>query len=193
MSDAYAGHMADGSSVQKHSAGGLYPFVLYSKTAPSGSGLVWGWITPDGVQVEARHTYDQAVFRCEAAKAVYDAKRAALRGIDTVRYGRKLPDVFWRMLEAAKVPIAPLETLSGEPRVETPTPEQQADAPWFDKREFDCWYDELVRTGATTDQEIGRMQLALIDELRGGAPMPAEMRARYDALRAHPLAKKGGV
>ena len=25
----YAGHLPDGSSVQKHSAGGLYPYVIY--------------------------------------------------------------------------------------------------------------------------------------------------------------------
>lgn len=27
----YQGHLNDGSSVQKHSAGGLYPYIIYAK------------------------------------------------------------------------------------------------------------------------------------------------------------------
>jgi len=40
----YQGHMADGSSVQKHSAGSCYPFVFYGKETDKG--LKFGIITP---------------------------------------------------------------------------------------------------------------------------------------------------
>lgn len=40
----YQGHVGDGSSVQKHSAGPLYPCVLFAQETPQG--LKWGVITP---------------------------------------------------------------------------------------------------------------------------------------------------
>lgn len=42
----YAGHHADGSSVQKHSAGPLYPYVIFAKQA--GQVMHWGVLEPSG-------------------------------------------------------------------------------------------------------------------------------------------------
>lgn len=41
---AYKGHVGDGSSVQKHSAGPLYPCVLFAQETPQG--VKWGVIAP---------------------------------------------------------------------------------------------------------------------------------------------------
>lgn len=40
----YQGHIGDGSSVQKHPAGPLYPCVVFAQETPQG--LQWGVITP---------------------------------------------------------------------------------------------------------------------------------------------------
>ncbi len=45
MSASYEGHMADGSSVQKHSAGPLYPYVVQVRDAADG-GYIWEIIGP---------------------------------------------------------------------------------------------------------------------------------------------------
>ena len=41
---SYQGHLPDGSSVQKHSAGSCYPFVVYGQETPDG--LKFGVIGP---------------------------------------------------------------------------------------------------------------------------------------------------
>ena len=63
----YQGHLADGSSVQKHSAGGLYPYVIYAKQ--QGDVLRWGYIAPDGSDHLVADSYDDA---CDAAIAHRD-------------------------------------------------------------------------------------------------------------------------
>lgn len=73
----YQGHLADGSSVQKHSAGGLYPFVLYAQE--TAGGLRWGFISPAGRDSAAKFTYDQVVAAAEAEKAARDFRLAAKR------------------------------------------------------------------------------------------------------------------
>lgn len=45
----YQGHMNDGSSVQKHSAGGLYPYIIYAKQC--GNKLRYGVMKPNGDEV----------------------------------------------------------------------------------------------------------------------------------------------
>lgn len=40
----YQGHLPDGSSVQRHSAGALYPYVIICR---GGGELSWGFIGPD--------------------------------------------------------------------------------------------------------------------------------------------------
>jgi hypothetical protein len=69
----YQGHLADGSSVQKHSAGGLYPYVLYAKETPDG--VKWGIITTGGIKIAAVWGYDDAALMAERLKRKYDAKR----------------------------------------------------------------------------------------------------------------------
>lgn len=54
--DAYQGHLEDGSSVQKHSAGGIYPYVIFAQETPTG--IAYGVIgpkKPNGVLVGAYH------------------------------------------------------------------------------------------------------------------------------------------
>jgi len=57
MSDnsTYQGHLNDGSSVQKHSAGGMYPCVLYFKHEH------YGIITPDNQAGTLYESYDAAI------------------------------------------------------------------------------------------------------------------------------------
>jgi hypothetical protein len=69
----YQGHLADGSSVQKHSAGGLYPFVLYAKE--TATGIRWGVITPAGIKIAASWSYDNVVLVAERLKRHHDARR----------------------------------------------------------------------------------------------------------------------
>lgn len=45
-SATYQGHCADGSSVQKHSAGGIYPYIVFAKDTPRG--IRYGLLCPDG-------------------------------------------------------------------------------------------------------------------------------------------------
>lgn len=53
----YEGHLADGSGIQKHSAGGLYPYVVYAQGADV---LTYGVIVP-GQSGYIVGTYDEAV------------------------------------------------------------------------------------------------------------------------------------
>jgi hypothetical protein len=47
MTTTYQGHLADGSSVQKHSAGGAYPYVLVLRDSQRpGAKFDWGLIGP---------------------------------------------------------------------------------------------------------------------------------------------------
>lgn len=58
----YQGHLPDGSSIQRHSAGGLYPYVIYAQQV--GDALRWGFISPDGRSQLVADTYSGA---CAAA------------------------------------------------------------------------------------------------------------------------------
>lgn len=54
--DSYQGHLEDGSSVQKHSAGGIYPYVIFAQETLTG--IAYGVIgpkKPNGVLVGAYH------------------------------------------------------------------------------------------------------------------------------------------
>lgn len=54
--DAYQGHLGDGSSVQKHSAGPLYPYVIFAQETTTGIAFgVIGPKKPNGVLVGAYH------------------------------------------------------------------------------------------------------------------------------------------
>lgn len=49
----YQGHHSDGSSIQAHSVGGIYPFVIVAKQF--GDGLRWGCLIPG--HTEPRNYY----------------------------------------------------------------------------------------------------------------------------------------
>ena len=53
--DTYQGHLNDGSSVQKHSVGNLYPCVLFKKYG------MFGIITPSDQNGKLYDSYDLAV------------------------------------------------------------------------------------------------------------------------------------
>lgn len=55
----YQGHLNDGSSIQKHSAGGIYPCVLFAQETPQG--LQYGIITPKNQKGTIYGTHEQAV------------------------------------------------------------------------------------------------------------------------------------
>lgn len=55
----YQGHLNDGSSIQKHSAGGLYPCVIYAQETPKG--LQYGTITPNDQKGTLHGTHENAV------------------------------------------------------------------------------------------------------------------------------------
>lgn len=55
----YQGHLNDGSSIQKHSAGGIYPCVLYVQEREGTR--YWGIITPKNQHGTLFASYDDAV------------------------------------------------------------------------------------------------------------------------------------
>lgn len=68
----YQGHLPDGSSVQRHSAGGLYPFVVYAQETPAG--LKYGVIEPgrDGILIgsyDLAHAWAEAKLEWRASLA----------------------------------------------------------------------------------------------------------------------------
>lgn len=63
--NAYAGHLADGSGVQAHSAGGCYPFIVFQRQVPSfDTGYAWCVMGP-GIEGELRFASYAAA--CDAA------------------------------------------------------------------------------------------------------------------------------
>jgi hypothetical protein len=69
------GHVADGSGVQAHSAGGLYPFVLFFREG--GAGTLRYCVMGPGIEGELRFaTYGEAVKAAERCKAVADSDDA---------------------------------------------------------------------------------------------------------------------
>ena len=54
-----SGHHADGSSIQKHSAGGIYPLVIFGQETPYG--LLWGVMDTIGPCGALWFDYDAAV------------------------------------------------------------------------------------------------------------------------------------
>lgn len=71
---SYQGHLPDGSSVQKHSAGSCYPFIVYGQETPKG--LKFGIINPKGTTVGPVFNAEQA---CAVADRCAEAYRARQR------------------------------------------------------------------------------------------------------------------
>lgn len=71
----YLGHMPDGSSIQRHSAGGAYPYVCQLRDKPAG-GLFYEVVGP-GIKTALRFNtsaaWDAAVRRLLAVRASEDA------------------------------------------------------------------------------------------------------------------------
>ena len=65
-----SGHLSDGSSVQKHSAGGLYPVVIWhrDKTLPGAGKYDVGLTWPDQAEPVWFRDYDSAINVAEAIK-----------------------------------------------------------------------------------------------------------------------------
>jgi hypothetical protein len=83
---SYQGHMADGSSVQKHSAGGAYPYVLQLRDNPNG-GFYWDMIGPGIVgklTFWTSEAWDAAVRRILAVRDNPDAWAFELEALCTV-------------------------------------------------------------------------------------------------------------
>jgi hypothetical protein len=71
----YQGHLPDGSSIQAHSAGGAYPYVLQLRDHPRG-GYLWECIGPgvDGaLRFASYDEWDRAVRRLLAVTSNEDA------------------------------------------------------------------------------------------------------------------------
>ena len=62
----YQGHHSDGSSIQAHSVGGLYPYIVFAQGADK---LQWGVLSPDGGTSRLYATYDQAADHAASLKA----------------------------------------------------------------------------------------------------------------------------
>lgn len=73
--DTYQGHLPDGSGIQAHSAGGLYPCVLVAHE--TAGGLRWSVILPRGTQTPAWFSYEQAAEVARKAKEAWAQRLAA--------------------------------------------------------------------------------------------------------------------
>lgn len=92
--DQYEGHLNDGSSVQKHSAGGLYPYVVVARDAKDGDGYEYGLIGPDTdgyVWIGSwEQATDSAVDR-KVARELRNSKRSPAREQEPSKiFGREL-------------------------------------------------------------------------------------------------------
>lgn len=67
----YTGHAPDGSGLQSHSIGGLYPFIIVGFGDDT-----WGVLTPSGWTFRGCLTVGHAQEVAEALKRQYDARRA---------------------------------------------------------------------------------------------------------------------
>ncbi len=61
----YQGHCSDGSSVQKHSAGANYPYVIGQRDRAEQAWFVWA---PDGTETTFQTSKAAMDFACAAAK-----------------------------------------------------------------------------------------------------------------------------
>lgn len=61
----YQGHLPDGSSVQKHSAGANYPYIVGSRERKEMPWFVWA---PDGTEAVFSNSHAAMAFACAAAK-----------------------------------------------------------------------------------------------------------------------------
>ena len=88
----YQGHHADGSSIQKHSAGGAYPYVLQLRDKPAGG--YWWEMTGPGIEGALRFgsgdEWDAAARRILAVRSNADAWAFELEQLCVVAGHRQL-------------------------------------------------------------------------------------------------------
>jgi len=86
------GHHSDGSSIQIHSAGGLYPFVLYAQDRNYGRS--YGVLTPGGYAIEF-DSYATAGSAAEELKAATEDADAFAFSVERLMhdkpFGQRLP------------------------------------------------------------------------------------------------------
>lgn len=87
---AYQGHLSDGSSIQKHSAGSMYPFVFQIREDTAG-GLGYAEVVDSLQRVRASFTWDILVNDPETTRVLrMTAYRLALeRGEELARLHRE--------------------------------------------------------------------------------------------------------
>lgn len=86
MTTTYQGHLPDGSSVQKHSAGGAYPYVLVLRDSQRpGAMFDWGLIGPginNPAWLATGAEWDAAVDHLKAGTGTaVERLTAAIRGL----------------------------------------------------------------------------------------------------------------
>jgi hypothetical protein len=134
----YQGHLP-GSGVQAHSAGGLFPWVVYAQETRVG--VKFGFLAPDGTDSGPLYTYGAAVYMAERDKEC-NAYRVANKARHVAfRKGREAA------LAAARV-VLPDADIGEEPVVEDgarcllcdhpipDVPEHKNSIGWFERRDF---------------------------------------------------------
>jgi hypothetical protein len=140
--DQYQGHLP-GSGVQAHSAGGLYPYVIWARQV--GEHVRYGFTTPAGDNSGHFPGYDAACKAALAHKEAAPLRKALQARADAFIAGAKVA------MEAARVELAKADKAVREAEVEErcllcnfPTPER-ANHPrdnWAtrDLPEIDAWH-----------------------------------------------------
>jgi hypothetical protein len=64
----YQGHHPDGSSIQRHSCGAQYPYVIGQRDRADQAWFVWA---PDGTEVTFQTSHAAMSFACAAAKVYH--------------------------------------------------------------------------------------------------------------------------
>lgn len=105
----YQGHMPDGSSIQRHSAGGAYPYVLQLRDRPDGAGFYWELIGPGiktALRFKSSQEWDTAVRRLQAVRDTEDAWAFELEQLQTY-CGQKLEPMRFAAREMVKLGMRP--------------------------------------------------------------------------------------
>lgn len=86
MNQAYQGHLADGSSVQKHSAGPVYPFIVFNREGDDETGIRWCVMGP-GIEGELQFASSLAAFSAaQRCKTVTENEDAWAFEVEQLRY-----------------------------------------------------------------------------------------------------------
>lgn len=95
MSNVYQGHLNDGSSIQRHSAGGLYPCVIYQQQ--QGPVLKSGVISPENQDGVLVGSYNDACAYADKLNVARRERQAQANRLLAFQQGS------WFALNAARV------------------------------------------------------------------------------------------